>query len=282
MIKKLTAVICAVQLLTMFGCQSPVPNGNVSAPAAESEFEVTVLDEGQADAILLHTKGHNVIIDCGEKDDGDELVKYLSDRGIERIDYLFITYFDKDHVGGFPELVGNIAADKIIVPDYEGTNSEYKKYVKSVEEKGLTVTRLTEDISFVLDDVMFEASPPQKKSYAEGDNDFSIAVSVIHGDNSFLFTGDAEAERISEIVEMFGREYDFLKVPHHGRYNKNTGVLIDTIKPKYAVICDSEKNPAEDRTTALLAAAGSEIYCTRDGTVSVRSDGSKITVAQTK
>ncbi|MDO5311377.1 MAG: MBL fold metallo-hydrolase, partial [Clostridia bacterium] len=269
-------------LLVMCGCRGDVTDSGVSAPAAESEFEVTVLNEGQADAMLLHTKEHNVIIDCGEEDDGDELVKYLSDRGVERIDYVFITHFDKDHVGGFPELVENIAADKIIVPDYEGTNSEYKKYVKAVEENGLTVIRLTEDMAFVLDDVMFEASPPQKKSYAEGDNDFSIAVSVTHGDNSFLFTGDAEEERISEIVERFGREYDFLKVPHHGRYNKNTGVLIDTVKPKYAVICDSAKNPAEDRVTALLTAAGSEIYCTKDGTVSVKSDGSKITVAQTK
>lgn len=282
MIKKLTAVICAVLVVTIFGCRRTATDGNVSQPTAEDEFEVAVLNVGQADAILLHTKEHNVIIDCGEKDDGDELVQYLADRGIQKIDYIFITHFDKDHVGGFPELVGSIAAEEVIVPNYEGTNSEYKKYVASVEENNLSVTKLTEDMTLVLDDVLFEVSPPQKKSYAEGDNDFSLAVSVTHGDNSFLFTGDAEEERISEIVKKFGREYDFLKVPHHGRYNKNTGILIDTVKPKYAVICDSEKNPAEEKTVKLLAAAGSEVYCTKDGAVTVKSDGREIRVTQTK
>ena len=196
------------------------------------------------------------------------------------MDHIFITHFDKDHVGGFPEVMDNVTASNIIVPDYEGNNDEYEEYLKTVSDKGLQITTLTEDISFTLDDVLFEVSVPRKQSYAEGDNDFSLVISVTHGENTFLFTGDAEADRLTEVISAFGRQYDFLKVPHHGKYNKNTKRFITTIKPTYSVICDSEKNPAEDETVSILEFVESEIYSTRNGNVSVLSDGKEIKILQ--
>jgi len=156
----------------------------------------------------------------------------LQEKGVSNIDYLFITHFDKDHVGGFPEVAENVTASNILVPDYEGNNDEYEKYMETVDSKNLTVTSLTEDTVFALDDVLFEISIPKKKSYVEDDNDFSLVISATHGENTFLFAGDAEAERLTEVLSTFGRQYDFLKVPHHGKYNKNTKRFITTIKPE--------------------------------------------------
>lgn len=253
---------------------------SVSAPEVTGSFDFTVLKIGQADAIVMQTENHSVMLDTGEKDDGADIVQYLEENGISDLDYVFITHFDKDHVGGFSKIAESIGIGSVIVPDYEGHNSEYKKYLEAVSEKNLTVTALTESISFVLDDVLFEVSPPKKKSYEESDNDFSLVISITHGENSFLFAGDAESERIGEILDEFNREYDFLKVPHHGRYNTSSSALFNALKPAYSVICDSRKNPAEDKTLDALSAAGSEIYYTRDGDISVSSDGRKITVIQ--
>lgn len=279
-LRRTASYILLTIIFILCSCQNKNVPDKLKTPPVTGNFDFTILKAGQADAIILKTKNHSVIIDCGEKDDGDEIVEYLYENNISNVDYIFITHFDKDHIGGFPEVIENVGADNIMVPNYEGNNSEYEKYLKVIDENNLTVTSLTEDISFIIDDVLFEVSTPKKQSYAEGDNDFSLVISVTHGENSFLFAGDAEKDRLSEILSEFGNEYDFLKVPHHGKHNKNTKRFINTVKPTYSVICDSEKNPADDETIALLKAVGSTIYSTKDGNVKVSSDGKEIKIIQ--
>lgn len=278
MMKRLRIFIAVSVLISLCGCGAA--ENTAKAPEAVGEFKFNVMKVGQADAIVLQTENHSVIIDCGETDDGDDVAKYLADSGISNVDTMFITHFDKDHVGGFPKIAENISIGNIYVPNYEGSNGEYKKYLKTVEEKQLTVTTLTEDMSFVLDDVLFEVSVPKKNDYKESDNDFSLVISITHGENTFLFAGDAEEERLSEVLKEFGHKYDFLKVPHHGKYNKKTTQFIKTVRPSYSVITDSKKNPAEEKTTSALEKAGSEIYSTKDGNVYVTSDGKKISITQ--
>ena len=279
-IKQIIGCLAIFATLLLSGCNQKNVITKTAVPNVTGEFNFSVLKAGQADAIIIKTQSHCVIIDCGEKDDGDEIAEYLSENNITNIDCLFITHFDKDHVGGFPKVIESVTASKIFVPDYEGSNDEYEKYLKSVEENGLNVNVLTEDTSFIFDDVLFEVSAPQKNSYSESDNDFSLVISVTHGENTFLFTGDAEAERLREILTVFGHQYDFLKVPHHGKYNKNTKLFISTIKPTYSVITDSDKNPADDRTLSILEGNESMVYSTKSGDISVTSDGKEIKIEQ--
>lgn len=270
----LLAVITAIFILS--GCQ---PKGKNSVPNITGNFEIHFIEAGKADAIILSTANHNVIIDCGENDDGDKITEYLSKNNIEHIDYIFITHFDKDHIGGFHEVIQNISADNIITPNYESGKKEYENYVKAVSENNLPVTILKDNMSFTLDDCLFEINPPQKNSY-DGDNDFSLAISVTHGKNKFLFTGDAEEARTEEILKVFKGEYDFLKIPHHGRYNLMTQALLSSVKPQYAVITDSNKNPAEDSVLNILEEIGCAVYRTKDGSINILSDGTNITVTQ--
>ena len=278
--KRLIGLLTVAIMIFLFSSCSSEKSQTIQAPDVTGDFNVSVLKDGQADAIILTTQNHCAVIDCGEKDDGDEVVKNLTAQGINHIDYLFITHFDKDHVGGVPEVLENVSVGKIITPDYEGTNDEYFAYTEKINEMSIIPMKLTYNISFTLDDVLFEVFPPQKTDYAESDNDFSLAIYVTHGENKFLFTGDAEADRISEIIQQCGGEYDFLKVPHHGKYNKNTSKLIDAIKPKYAVICDSGKNPAEEKVLNVLENIGCNIYHTTDGDIDILSNGKIIDIKQ--
>ncbi len=276
-----TMLAAALAVLSLCACDGHKQE-RPAAPEVTGEFDFSVLKVGQADAIILKTENHSVIIDCGETDDGDEVVDYLADNGIERVDYLFITHFDKDHVGGVPEVLGSgVEVDRIITPKYEGTCDEYEHYAEYVEENGFEPEAITKDFSFTLDDVLFEVFAPQRSSYAEDDNDFSIAIDVTHGENTFLFTGDAESMRLSEIMEQTGyTKHDFLKVPHHGKYNHNSKKFFETVDPTYAVITCSDKNPAEEQTLDALKVVGSEVYLTSNGDISVKSDGKEITVTQ--
>ena len=123
--KKISALVLVLSVCALWGCQSE-PETVITAPAVTGNMEFEIFKAGQADAIVMHTENHNVIIDCGEADDGDEILEYFTEKGITNADYIFITHFDKDHVGGFPEVIENITADNIIVPSYEGNNDEYE------------------------------------------------------------------------------------------------------------------------------------------------------------
>lgn len=248
----------------------------ISAPDVTGSFYVSILDIGKADAIILRTENHTVVIDCGEKGDGKDVLSCLAENNIESIDYLFITHFDKDHVGGAAKVINGISIGEIITPDYEGTNDEYTQFVEAVSENNMTLTSLTENITFTLDDVLFEVYPPMKSSYQEDDNDYSLVISVTHGENKFLFAGDAETERLKELINQLDLEHAFLKVPHHGRYNTMTKSFLTSVNPKYAVITCSEKNPAEDEVLNILDGLGCEVYQTVNGNVEAVSDGKTI------
>ena len=277
----LAAAAAALTALSLCACDEK-KSERPTVPEVTGEFDFSVLKVGQADAIILKTENHSVIIDCGESDDGGEVADYLSDNGIGKVDYLFITHFDKDHVGGVPEVLGSgVEVGRIITPKYEGTCDEYEHYAEYVEENGFEPEAITKDFSFTLDDVLFEVFAPQRSSYAEDDNDFSIAVDVTHGENTFLFTGDAESMRLSEIMEQTGyTKHAFLQVPHHGKYNHNSKKFFETVDPDYAVITCSDKNPAESQTLDALGLVCENVYLTSGGDISVKSDGKEITVSQ--
>lgn len=278
-IKKGAAVLIAV--VALFSLSSCVQDEKLpEAPEVTGTFEVSVLKVGQADAIILQTEQHCVLIDCGEKDDGAEVSEKLAENGISNVDYLFVTHFDKDHVGGVPEVLDNVTVGELVTPSYKGTNSEYDSYIEAIQKHNITPTELAEKMTFILDDVLFEVYPPMKNSYVKGDNDFSLAVSVSHGDNRFLFAGDAQKIRLSEIVEQIHGRYNFLKVPHHGKYNSYTKRFFETVKPEISVITCSDKNPEEAETVAALESVGSSIYLTREGDISAVSDGKEITINQ--
>ena len=280
-----TIVVFAVgfSLLTSCGTnkETVTTSGTIDVPEVTGEFKSEILKIGKSDAILLETENYTVVIDAGEKSDGKKIVSRLEESGIEKIDYLIITHFDQDHVGGVPKILDGVDVGAIIVPDYEGNNSEYEDYIEAVNENGITPTVLKETRVMTLDDTVFSLYPPKQESYDESDNDYSIVVSVVHGENRLLFAGDCETERLAELPEQLGdMEHIFLKVPHHGRYCDGMSEFIENVKPEYAVITCNNKAPADAEVLDILENIGCEVYQTVNGAVSVVSDGKDITVNQ--
>lgn len=50
--------------------------------------------------------------------------------------------------------------------------------------------------------------------------------------------------------------------------------------PRAAILCDSEKNPAEEETLALLQARGIAAYQTQYGDIRITSDEEGLTIRQ--
>ena len=169
----------------------------------------------------------------------------------------------------------------MLVPAYSKGSSTYRRFTAAMEAAGIQPTALTETLTFELDRAQYTVYPPERTSYPNNeDNEYSLIVGVTHGENRFLFAGDALTERLGEFTALGEGTYDFLKVSNHGDYFEGVEAFFRAVSPKYAAITCSDKNPADARTVSALEAVGAQVFLTRDGSVKVTSDGRTISVLQ--
>lgn len=268
----LSAVITTVSL---FSCSAKKLIENAG------ELKVTFFDVGKADAILLQSETSNIVIDCGEKGDGKKISKLLDESDSDTIDYLIITHFDKDHVGGAAKLIRGYDVKNVITPDYEGTVDEYTNYTEALAEKGIAPKKITEDISFTLDGIDYTVYAPKKNFYGtDNENDFSLVTKAVHRKNTLLFTGDAMEQRLDEIMDI--GTCTLLKAPYHGRNLNNISDFLSAVKPKCAIVSTS-KGEYSGKIRDALSKSGANVYATCfNGDITATSNGSSIEISTEK
>ncbi|MBP5378792.1 MAG: MBL fold metallo-hydrolase [Ruminococcus sp.] len=272
----LSSVIAASSL---FACSDKKTHDMANA----KELKVTFLDVGKADAMVLQSENSTVVIDCGEKGDGKKIASVLEESGTTVIDYLIITHFDKDHVGGASKVLKTFDVKNVLTPDYEGNVNEYDKFAETLGGQEANVMRLKEDVSFTLDDVDYTVYAPKKDYYGEGDsaeNDISLVTKVVHHKNTLLFTGDAMEQRLDEVMDI--GKCTLLKVPYHGRKIDNLDDFLKATEPKCAVVC-TDSSEFSGKMQDLLKKQNITTYATCfNGEITAVSDGSKINISVEK
>ena len=179
-----------------------------------SDLKLHVFNAGKADSMLLYNDNFAVLIDAGEEELGESIVNYLNDLGISKLDYLIITHFDKDHVGGASKVINSIEIGSILQSNYVKESKVYDKYLEAIKTNNVKVTTVTKDVTFNFGDIKFVVNGPDEEEYVEKpSNNSSLITKVYFKDNSLLFMGDAENLRISEYLNENNETFDFLKVP---------------------------------------------------------------------
>ena len=246
-------------------------------------IDISFLKVGKADAIVIKTAEHSVLIDSANQGEGKEIYNFCKDNGFESLDYFILTHFDKDHVGGAKAVLNKFQSiENIIQPGYTETSEEYLNYISMAEEKGYAPFVPEDVMTFMLDEAVFTVYPAMEKSYSQT-NDYSLVVTVEYGKKTFLFAGDAEKKRIEELTQQLPERrkgYDLVKMPHHGVTENNTDKFIDFTDPEYAVITCSKKEPADEETISLLEENKTEIFYTYNGNLTFSCDGYSITYTQ--
>lgn len=282
----LIALVCLLTACTVTpenttGTGTQTPTTTESAEPVSTTLKVYCFQAGKADAFLLWNEDGAVLIDTGESGFGKEILDKMTELGVRRLDYLIITHFDKDHVGGAKKLISSIPIDNILQSNApkEGSTA-YEKYLKALEEQGKEAVTVRETLRFTLGEVQYTVNPPARESYqTDESNNASLIVSVTHGPNRLLFTGDAEDERMNEFLDTNPGTYSFLKVPHHGVYQSSLIRLLEVTRPAYALITSSDEEPEDEKTLDLLTAQGTETFLTRTGPVLLQSDNDGLRVA---
>ena len=271
--KRWIGLVMAAALLALSGC------------AAAENLRVEFYDVGKADAMLITTPaGERILIDAATNKQGKKLVERFQKAGVDTIDVMIITHYDKDHVGGADKILEEIAVKQVIMPVYDKESKQHTQFEEALAQIGdVDVYRIGtggEEAFESGDGVTMHVTAAHEAYYGKDEeNDFSLAVRMTYGDTKLLFAGDAEAPRQRELLEEGDVACDVLKVPYHGRMTAMSGEFLAACAPKIAYITDDEDDPASEELIGILEALGTQVYTSRnDGDVVVISDGHSVSV----
>lgn len=225
-------------------------------------LKIHFVDVGQGDCTFIVTpKNHTILIDgggsiLGEFDIGKStLLPYILDRGYTSIDYILISHFDQDHVGGILSILEEIKVGQVIITRQSENSENYQKFLEQVENKKIKVKQVKKGDRVIIERNLFvDILWPQEEQIADNPlNNNSMVAKLQYFDFSMLFTGDIEKIAEQQILEVTTSEYlraDILKVAHHGSNTSSTSEFINAVKPKIALIGVGKNNnfghPAEE------------------------------------
>lgn len=256
-INKVTSIVITIIAIVLTAFYALDKNGILSynsiltslglkdLPVASGEVSVHYIDVGQGDCELIMSGDKVVLIDSGERDCGQTVVNYLNKQNITKIDYVIGTHPHSDHIGGLSDVINNFEIGKIYMPkvpdDLVPTSSTYTKLLETIQNNNLKISTCKFGEIIQIDECQLIMYPPL------GDydnlNDYSIMCKLVHGNNNFLFTGDAEkAEENDLIGSGVDISADVLKVGHHGSSTSSSKDFLKKVNPSICVISVGDDN----------------------------------------
>lgn len=285
--KRFLCALSALLLTAMFaipflgsGSEGLVQASGQKKQTQKSELTVHYLDVGQGDCILAACDGEYMLIDAGDNDQGTKIQNYLTKQGVKKLKYVVGTHPDADHIGGLDVILYKFDCGKVMMPDLVKDTDSYRDVTDTMKRKGYRNTVPEPGDSFMLGGAVCTVLGPAD-SYEDANNN-SIVLKIEHGDNRFLFMGDAEEEAEADLIRSGADvKADVLKAGHHGSRSSSSQNFLKAVNPSWAVISCGEDNSyghPHAETLNNLRAMGVEVFRSDEqGTILAVSDGSKIT-----
>ncbi len=262
-----------------------IPLEDASGPVAPTDFSkdmlaIHFLDVGQGDCTLVLCGGEAMLIDAGDNYQGTKIQNYLQKQGVEHLKYVIGTHPDADHIGGLDVILYKFDCETVVMPAEEKDTPTYRDVIDTMKEKGYTSTLPVVGDSYALGNASFTILSPARE-YPESNNN-SVALLLTHGDNTFLFTGDAEGAAEEDMLGCgISLDADVYHVGHHGSSTSSSQAFLEAVSPAYAVIscgAGNEYGHPHAETLEKLDALGAEVYRTDEqGAIVLTSDGQSLT-----
>lgn len=205
--------------------------------------DALMLDVGQGACLLLESGGTSALIDCGGSsfpDSGDLAADYLATMGCTSLDYLILTHYDADHVGGVETLISRMDVGQVLIPDTGEDTQIRAQVLAALESSRIPVTSIRETGTYSLGNGQITVYPP----VGDGDdNDQGLTVLCESGRAKLLVTGDMDTTTERALLERYALpNIDVLAVGHHGAASSTSEVLLKTLEPEIALISVGENN----------------------------------------
>lgn len=257
-------------------------------PYFDIDSYIKIIDVGQGDSILIHSKNSNILIDTGgitsynmkqwqKRKNQYSVVKnttipLLKSMGIKRINYLILTHGDYDHAGDTINLIENFKVDKIYL-NQGNFNYLEKKIITSFKN----TYQVKEGQIFYLGDlVLIELN----KEFSD-ENDSSSVFLLIYNDVKVLLTGDASIKSEKYILDNYDiGKINILKLGHHGSKTSTSNLLLKSTSPDLALIScgynNKFKHPHKETLKKLNKYRISYLRTDFEGTITIDLNTLKI------
>jgi competence protein ComEC len=211
-------------------------------------FTLTFLDVGQGDAALIQFQGgKTLLIDSGgifgRSNFGQRtLYPELARKGILQLDYAVLSHPDRDHGHGFLGLFDSMTISEFWYPEV----FKRQKHPLLMELLNRAKTRskskgFEQFSKQSLGGANIELFPMRHLG-PKSNNNSMVALLTYHGCR-FLFTGDIEKPAEEQLSKVRLPNITVLKVPHHGSHTSSSVSLLNSLRPRIAVISAGRGNP---------------------------------------
>ena len=259
----------------------------------DGELELHHIDVGQGDATFIVTPdGETILIDSGDwRQSGQQVIAYLEELGVERIDHLVATHGHADHIGGHDEIIAYYETEHDgIGAAYDSgvaaTSQTYERYLDAIEEYDVELFIVEEGDELPIEDEQLSAlvlNPPEGDSGTDLHSN-SLSIVFEFGEFRYLTTGDAETAAEQRMIDEWADELDAdaYHAGHHGSSTSSTEPFMSEVQPSIAIISsgyDSQYGHPHDEVLERFDVFGIETYWTGvHGDIVLVTDGDAIDV----
>ena len=244
-------------------------------------------DDKAGDAAVMITPDDKVMmIDSGHPESSDQVVDFLKELGITKIDAYVESHPHIDHIGGFPAVASAFEIDHVYRTNVEHTTKTYENFERAIEEEGCQVTYLKDGDSLdIFDNIHIDIYHPEEEvvypeKFPEGStqflNDESLTMKITYGESTVLFAGDLYTSGEDDVLEKHADslQADVVKANHHGRDTSNQKDWVEAVSPKIVVAMDETMQSAT--IVKRYTKQGADYYTTAiNGFVRVAMDDAK-------
>jgi competence protein ComEC len=221
----------------------------VYKPHGGNYLKVVFLDVGQGDAIYIEAPNDKQVLIDGGPDAKllSSLAKVMpfADRSI---DMVIATHPDMDHIGGLPLLLDNYRVASVMENGVISTSEVFESLEQKIKRKKINKIIAHRGMHIILDDkknIYLDILFPDRDVSGFESNEASIVAQLVYGENSFLFTGDANLYT-ENLIEWNEKEStlrsDVLKLGHHGSRTSSSILWLEKVSPEVAIISVDKNN----------------------------------------
>ncbi len=249
-----------------------------------NNLEIYFFDVGQADSVLIKSNDDTVLIDAGNRNDGENLVNYIkNDLKINDIDIVIGTHPHEDHIGGMNYIIDSFDIGKIYLPDVTSNAKFFEKLLDSIDSKDykISIPKIDEEIK--LNNLVFNVLSVDDND--KNINDCSIVLKLNYLDTKYLFMGDASKSVEKKLLDK-DIKADVIKIGHHGSSYSSSNKFLESVEANIAIISVGKDNKYKHPTKSVLNTLNNlniKYYRTDiDGTIKLVSDGKNIEINKIK